>query len=222
MTNRKTFPKTFILPDTSAFESANDQQFNIAKGDQEHAGFTASKISKEVDWPMPATIIGAFEATTFASSPIGKGYRVDASIHRTPYSSIGRNDPIFVAFWCSGKTKAWYSDIDRKTHYGSQTGWIPAGQGGVVWIPTPDYNPAKDTIVHALFVMRHNFNSNKEIVKWVPGNNAPFPYTRNDRLKPANPREEPMVTNARRVYRISPGNPRGLELWGRKDYRFRL
>lgn len=206
--------------------NSNEEQSLGTENMQARSSWFKPPKPTRVDWPLSADNIVGFEGANPTSSP--GGYLIDATIKRQPHGNdIRYNDIIYMSFWCSGKTQGWYSRVDGKSYNGNQTGWIPAGpnaqsnNAAVVWIPTPDYNPQVDTIVHSLFLMRLSGNT-QEVAVWRPGNGAPFPYTGNDRLKPSNPSEDFQVRTARRVFRISPNNPTGLELWGRPLYRPRI
>jgi hypothetical protein len=194
-------------------------------------------VSRFVD--LTANYVIQFEGAVHAAAGnYGKGYEIGFTIARHPgftqlpnrhQSTLKPNDSLSFAIWCSHATRGWYSQRFRKEFGGgNQTPWINLGVdgkneigGAVVWVPGEGYNSKTMTVVHSLMLRRVS-SGLEEIFIWRPGSGAPFPYTNNQALKPANPSEDQMSNGLRRVFRISPNNSTGLELWGRPLYRMPL
>jgi hypothetical protein len=223
-------PELVIEEDESLFTDSNEKGISTFWGGKPVHNPT---VIREVE--LTANHVIQFEGAVHANAgSLGKGYDIGFSIFRQPnlthlpnrhLSQIKQTDEIHFAIWCSLPGRGWYSDRFRTTYgAGQQTPWIPMGNRGteltasVVWVPPQGYNPSNTTVVHCLLLRRLSPGL-EEIFLWRTGPGAPFPYTNNQNLKPATPQEDHLAASLRRVYKISPTNSRGLEMWGRPLYR---
>lgn len=187
------------------------------------------------DVALAANHINQFEGAVHSNAgEFGIGYDISFTIARQPASTqlpnrhlsqIRQKDQIHFAIWCSLAAKKWYSHPYRRAYNGgNQTPWIPldsngiANSGSVTWIPPQNFNPDAGPIVHSLMLRRVSPGLVEYFV-WQTGPGAPFPYTNNQALQPATPAQDQLAKGLRRVFKISPNNPKGLELWARPKYR---